>query len=292
MKKVINYKDFVCMIISVLSLFVSFLPIILYSSTIVRIISLILLGSCMIGQIFYYAMKNRRKPKLVFDRDILDNLFGMSEIIYTLDDKLDANFSFSKKKQLVKRDLSDLLNKFCDSISRYANQRYCASIKIIENDGNIPSIMDKRIVTICRSKNSNHKRYESDSQPTTARNNTCYKQILEDNQSNFFICEDLQSVSDGSLNNTYINHNPNYLQYYKSLIVVPIATEDVYNEKKINDHNIIYGFLCVDSKDTANEKSVDMIYEISIRQARVLVEYIQGYNKITGGFISEISSIL
>lgn len=276
------------LILSALSLLVSVFTIIFSSVTLITWIFTAILLIYIVVEICFCIIKKRKEPCLSFNKEIVDNFFDTSAILYTLENRLDQNLPFHKKKNLIENDLIEVLDKFCDSIYRYTKQRYSASIKIIENDSSIFSIMDKKIITICRSKNSSFKRRNLDKQPTTARENTCYKVILEDNQQNHFICEDLSMLPQNGQTTTYLNHNPNYLEHYKSIIVVPIATENAYNEANINAHNIIYGFMTVDSKNKSNEKNIDIIYETAIRHTPLIVEYIKAYNNITGGYISEI----
>ncbi|MCR4726530.1 MAG: hypothetical protein K5753_04855 [Clostridia bacterium] len=245
-------------------------------------------GVAIIARIIYQVLKKKKGGGDISDlMDIIDGIFEINRIIYEAGPRLSDCKKFYDKRACVKNDLSDILDNFCNSIQKYAKQKYSASIKIIENDNKIPSIMDKKIWTICRSKNSNKKRKNLDKQSTTAKENTCYKVILEDNQQNLFICGDLTNYSKET-SSVYLNHNHDYLQYYKSIIVVPIATEEAYTEEEISSHNIIYGFLCVDSKEASDEKNITMVYEASLRQADLLVKYIQTYNGITGGYISEM----
>lgn len=274
-------------ILSALSLLVSIITIIFSNVTTITWIFTIVVFLFILFEIIFHIIRSRKSARLIFNKIVLDNLFEASDILYGLRKKIDKDFKFYKRKEVIKKDLNEVLNKICEIIYQYTRQKFSASIKIIENDPLGTSIMDKAIVTICRSKNSHYNRYNLDQQPTTAKQNTCYKEILEDNQQNHFICEDLSVLCNGQPNN-YLNHNPHFLDYYKSIMVLPISTEMAYNEQIINNHNIIYGFLCIDSKSTLDSEKIDILYEISLKYSSLLVEYIRTYNEITGGYISEL----
>ena len=173
-----------------------------------------------------------------------------------------------------KAELSKILDNLCSVMSAYTSQDVSACIKLItySDPNDTIDLENATLVTFSRSTNSDHGRndYESSQKPILLRENTDFFEVVSKNfektyfyQSNL-VAYDEQLQSNGE---HYKNSNPNWKQFYRGTIVVPIRIQfdKLYHLKKDDAYHII-GFLCVDSMSTdaftkQHEKyNVDLVY--------------------------------
>ena len=84
------------LILSALSLLVSVFTIIFSSVTLITWIFTAILLIYIVVEICFCIIKKRKEPCLSFNKEIVDNFFDTSEILYTLENRLDQNLPFHK----------------------------------------------------------------------------------------------------------------------------------------------------------------------------------------------------
>ncbi len=179
---------------------------------------------------------------------LADNLHHISHILR--DQYYDI--STSDSSELTEKFLQERTAAIGEKISNFlATTLTCVAggtvrvcIKVIEPlvDNHPPSesgLDFAKAVTICRSSNTQKKRFENLEQPV--KGNTDFDKIVSGDD--FFFAAKLdRMVSSGEYRNT----TEKWLQWYKSTVVVPIRVlEKNCDENK--KHYILLGFLCADS---------------------------------------------
>lgn len=147
-----------------------------------------------------------------------------------------------------------------------------------END-----INKMQVSTLCRSSKSMPERCEIDNKPVRVVDNTDFLTILKDGNPLFASSNLIKFEKNYSkINKIYLNSNPNWKNFYRSTIVVPIRIHTCYLPKSLNkrpsqDYHIM-GFLCVDSMSTAtfeNDKTIMYYTEITYAVADLLYRYLE-----------------
>lgn len=176
--------------------------------------------------------------------------------------------------EIYKLSLQGVMDNLCSTINAYTSREVHACIKLItsEDFDRKMDINNATLVTFCRSRNSEHKRsrYEENNRPIFLRENSDFYEVVspEFEKTHFYqgdlIAYDEEKKKNGE---RYKNSNPDWAEFYRGTIVVPIRIErDKLYHIEENDAYDIIGFLCVDSKSTdAFTKSmenylVDMMY--------------------------------
>ena len=163
-------------------------------------------------------------------------------------------------KDKYQNELIKILNCLCKIMKNYTCREVSACIKIINfNSGNpIIDLDNATVSTLCRSENSiGRGEYEGNTRPIYIKENTDFREIVDqtiNTGKSYFYVRDLEEYDKllfKHYQRRYENTNVNYLNSYKSTIVVPIRieTEKLYDIKNKNKYNVI-GFLCVDSLST------------------------------------------
>lgn len=173
-----------------------------------------------------------------------------------------------------KAELSKILDNLCSVMSAYTSQDVSACIKLItySDPNDTIDLENATLVTFSRSTNSDHGRndYESTKKPILLRENTDFFEVVsKDFEKTYFYQSNLVAYDEQLQRNGehYRNSNPNWKQFYRGTIVVPIRIQfdKLYHLKKDDAYHII-GFLCVDSMSTdafskQHEKyNVDLVY--------------------------------
>ena len=177
------------------------------------------------------------------------------------------------KNQKVRDDahFQTMIKSLCSNI-RYllnsmVNIELNVCIKKIKTDSLMDSnYIDWKTITVARCCDFDNERSKADTVPQAIIDNTSFKMILTNN-SPYWASPDLKNTKESFKKNcdTYKNPDPNYEDYYNSTIVVPICIKASDVSKKVrklaenhaNDQHHYLGFLCVDSKQTFNENSMD-----------------------------------
>jgi hypothetical protein len=140
----------------------------------------------------------------------------------------------------------------------YTDNDFAASIKVLESPTDFPATEEEwgqvMVRCIIRSKNSDPERNEYP--PQRLMKNHHFRTIAKD-EANAFSSTNLIEFNQTWHRLTgriYDNSTPNYLNFYKSLIVVPIRMERKYLGLGSPKYDLI-GFLCVDSRTTGAFKS-------------------------------------
>ncbi len=163
---------------------------------------------------------------------------------------------------------SQVCNLALEAYNHLWNNKYTTSvcIKRIINTENT-AVEDWQLETIARSANTDTKRLNNENastQPITVKGNTDFNIILNPStKDTLFACTDLEKINESfkevykDLENTgincYINTTKNYIDYYRSTIVVPIRiaiskTKAMANFDNKATHHVV-GFLCIDNKE-------------------------------------------
>lgn len=273
-------------IISILSLLVAVISIVVQAEIATYIFCgcIILLIITLI--IFYYKSKKSNISQSN-STDTFKKINQNITAVFNIKDKIDEELLKDNKKsrRFFIDEFVSILNSLCTIVKDLTNLKFSSCLKLLNFEKN-KDIFEWDIVTVARSENSHHGR-KSTARHSTANNNTAFKEILDDNHRNFFICRDLNSYSKVT-NNEYVTANKSFSKYYNSVIVVPVALETEYNKKDICAENIVYGFLCIDSLKSFKDKDADLLLEIAQLYATIICGILQKYKNLKGKYLYEI----
>lgn len=175
--------------------------------------------------------------------------------------------------RLMKDFIRLTLNVLCDVFYTLSRQKVSSCIKIIEPGEDLDYI-NARVVTFCRSSNSDSERQAYDERNrdrnTLICDNTDFNNIVEPGKSkSCFYCSDLIAYQKKikKLGDRYNNTNTEWADYYRATIVVPIRIANQRNPNNdLNTSYTILGFLCVDSMSThAFEESQKAFYTAIVK---------------------------
>lgn len=163
------------------------------------------------------------------------------------------------------RTLSAMLDRLCNIFESFTGRKVSACIKLISyGDGDETSIDNAKLITFCRSTNSDTGRgtYEGTKEILLRENTDFFEIVSPEYSKNYFYHGDLEKYSKELLKTfgkPYQNTDVGWSQFYKGTAVVPIQIEFkrlYYVKKKKDTKWHIMGFLCVDSlsKDAFEEK--------------------------------------
>lgn len=258
----INSNPFFIFFVSICSI-IGFISSFLSQYFVIKLISHLFLYACIIVLIIRFTKYVTLKREAY---KIMDELF---EIIKKY------NFQFKKSYDDIEneevgtyRHLDYILKPISEHLSHLSQlvigDKSCICIKMLD----VTSLMNEdlnnwQIITMARSSSTNSKRVKNDDQPVPISKNSDFKTILKGEDSfysNQFVVPSLPVLIDQwkVVGKEYENSTKNYLEKYKSTIVIPIKTQTEFvsdvikNELQLknNSHYHIIGFLCWDSNNT------------------------------------------
>ena len=159
--------------------------------------------------------------------------------------------------RLMKDFICTTLNVLCNVFFILSRQKVSSCVKIIEPGKDLDYI-NARVMTFCRSSNSDSQRQAYDERNrernTLICDNTDFNNIVEPGKSqSCFYCPDLIAYQKSlkKLGERYDNTNPDWEDFYRATIVVPIRIANQRNpNNELETSYTILGFLCVDSMST------------------------------------------
>ena len=184
----------------------------------------------------------------------------------------------------------------CQSICNYLSDFYKALFNNILEDYTISvcikiikteSVFDENfndwtMETIARSTSTDQKRSRVDKNPIRISENSDFKIILSSNyKDELFSFSDMRNIKEDFLQTykiPYANSRGNdFLDFYRSTIVVPIKIDGGYASKKfklynnnIENKDVVLGFLCIDSMKIFETETEKNLFSIGVEYAKSL----------------------
>lgn len=147
-----------------------------------------------------------------------------------------------------------------------------------------------KVVTVARSGSTDMQRNVNNSKPVLIEDNSDFEVIISpEYMDSIFACKDLTRVEEEFIKQygkKYKNSTKNYINFYKSTIVVPIRVQEekanIPKVKKcVNCYHLI-GFLCVDTKE---------VYQGDADVFDVAINYTKTFADLLYKFFESISNI-
>ena len=172
------------------------------------------------------------------------------------------------------------LEKLCNIFEVLTNQEVSGCIKLIAPNSEAGALRkeDACVFTYKRVGNTkdNRSAYDENYKIYPIKKNTDFKVIVMDHLP-FFYQENLLKYAEmlRKTGQKYENSNEDWMQYYRSTIVVPIRIANKRNAQVIqNDEYTIVGFLCVDSMSTLAFEDGQRKYYVDIMKSFAAILYV------------------
>lgn len=200
--------------------------------------------------------------------------------------------SIYSKENIVANDIKEINVNICNYIAEFYRQLFkdylnnsdvFVCLKTIKPKTIFDSdYMNWEMETIARNISSSESRKKADNKPVKISENTDFQVIISDKYDDeLFAFADMRTIQEDfpkAYNNLqYNNSRKDFLQYYKSTIVVPIKIDGSYISKdlknmidKPNEKNFILGFLCIDSLKTFTTQEELDIFVIGTEYAKAI----------------------
>lgn len=228
-----------------------------------RVIMLALAGSIAFNIILFFRIRKYTNLEVLRMKKVTSNIHNLLHNVR--DVYFDIMHSHKKNTlsehwlaKTYKSELPKILDNLCTVMGAYTSKEISACIKLItySDPNDTVDLENATLVTFCRSSNSDHNRnaYETTSRPILLRENTDFYEVLsKDYEKIYFYQGDLVDYENRLKVNgeRYKNSNPNWKDFYRGTIVVPIRIEydKLYHLKQDEAYHVI-GFLCIDSMST------------------------------------------
>ena len=169
-------------------------------------------------------------------------------------------------KELVAQEMKGtgqtVVNYIADALTASTGKTVSVCIKYIPQSSlkAVHDIEDAQVETLCRSTNTDNKRY-SESYDCSVRANTHFKDLIVDFKTDFK-AKDLDRYSEALRKvsgQPYLNSNPNWRDHYRTCIVVPIRIERRFARKQNSAKGFeVLALLCADAKSTSTFQTREM----------------------------------
>jgi hypothetical protein len=174
----------------------------------------------------------------------------------------------------------DMIAKaICDDIHRFFKTILKTDVSVCIKSIVTETLMNNdintwKVTTLARNTECANSRSQNDDTPALVSENTDFQTILaeESGQEDWFAIPNLEKHiaagrKGGGTGEVFKNSTPNYIEKYKSVIVVPIRIKSEYVSTSISipdskRHHHVIGFLCIDSLTTFDDKI--MLFEAAI----------------------------
>lgn len=190
------------------------------------------------------------------------------------------------------------LDELCGIMKSFTGEEVSACIKVVlpKEDGEEITWKDAMVQTFARSTNTDSERnnYDIHLKKQYVKDNSDFLDILNpdsDSKKSYFYKRSLIEYEKEQKKNgkVYLNSTPNWENYYRSTIVVPIR---IHNEKisysKKNGYYHVIGFVCVDSMsenaflEKQEKYNVDVVKSFAAEAYIILSRYQLYMKKIIG----------
>lgn len=251
--------------------------------TIVYIFSLVI---HIVGRILDTSRAKTELEKSYFEKNRMLSLV-MHKYYHNL---RNAISSMNSSQITTYRDFVDRCQNICDYITEFYkslfadcldNNNICVCIKLIKTDSIFDeNYIDWKMDTIARSASTPQARSTIDKKPVSIRENSDFQVILSDKyKDELFSFSNMKNIKDDFLMTYEIPYNnsrgDDFLDHYKSTIVVPIKIDGRYASEKISNYvknikekDIILGFLCIDSLKTFETDKEKRIFSVGVEYAK------------------------
>lgn len=234
--------------------------------------------------------------------DYINRLAQLSEKNRHIFSYFKNDISYIQNKKIDNDTFENIVKKWCTAMNEYFDcylgKKVSVCIKIIKADNILnEDILNWETRTLARSESTLQARCDTDNLSSKVMENTDFELIISGDE-DFFSTPNLSNTI-GIFSNkgkAYKNSRDNFLEYYKSVIVVPIRidTEKISNAlkkqvcidylKKQKYH--VLGFLCIDSMSTF-ENDID-VFASATEQAKAFSDVLyQVFEKFLVSQISE-----
>ena len=180
-------------------------------------------------------------------------------LYYSMKNSYKNDVDISTFNELVMMSLKEYVTTIAEILSTYTNERITVTIRFFEEK--VKNINESKLKILTYSKNCSDKREDlflqnKEGNLKVVKDNTDFKLIIGDRKSQieYFYQTDLEEYDkrlrqDGGYLRGYLNTTPNWEDYYKSRIVVPIRMENnkLFFKEEDEGEDII-AFLCADAE--------------------------------------------
>lgn len=183
------------------------------------------------------------------------------------------------------QNICNYLSDFYKALFNNILEEYTISvcIKIIKTESVFDeNFNDWTMETIARSTSTDQKRLKADRKSIRISENSDFKIILSDEYDDeLFSFSDMRNIKEDFLKTYRIpyenSRGDNFLDFYRSTIVVPIKIDGRYASKKfklynnnIEDKDVVLGFLCIDSMKIFETETEKNLFSIGVEYMKSL----------------------
>lgn len=260
-----------------------------------------ILGAIVLIYLFFigiYVVKSiisTSKAKIVLDKDYFFKNRKLSNVMHKYYHNLRNCISSLDTSKILS--YNDVVS-YCQNICNYLSDFYKALFNNILGDNTISvciklikteSVFDEnfnnwKMETIARSISTDQKRSKVDKDPVIISKNSDFKVILSDDYDDeLFSFSDMRNIKEDFLKTYKIpyenSRGDNFLDFYRSTIVVPIKIDGRYASKKfklynnnnnIEDKDLVLGFLCIDSMKIFETEIEKNLFSIGVEYTKSL----------------------
>lgn len=247
---------------------------------------------------FRYIIKNifdAKRAEAELEQVNYNRNVNLSQAMHSYFHNLRHIISSMEETQIKKyADVREPSKNLCDYLSEFYralfksylgenNVSVCIKVVIPEN------IVDNdyntwQMETLARSVTTIQKRVGTDRDVVSIKDNSDFQIILshefQDELFSFANMENIEEDFKKTYRRDYKNsRGKDFLEYYKSTIVVPIKIDGRYASKRLlpfipnlEDIDLILGFLCIDSMKTFDTKAEQRIFAVGVEYAKSLAD--------------------
>lgn len=238
------------------------------ASSVLRIIGIVFVINYIIAVTIFVIKRyfSLSKIKRNIHLSYVNKLTQLSEKNRHIFNYLKNDISYIQNKKIDSDVFENIIKKCCTAINEYFDcylgNKTCVCIKTIKTENILnEDIKTWEIRTLARSESTLQLRSDTDSHSSKVTENTDFELIISEGEDCFSTPNLPDTIEKFSKKGkTYKNSRSNFLDYYKSTIVVPIridtvkissvlkdqVSEDYLEKRKYH----VLGFLCVDSMFT------------------------------------------
>ena len=283
-KKINSFLGFISSIITIILIFIDIPIFVIYILLSIILIYIFLMIGYIVRSIFVTdkAQKKLHDSFMAKQSRVADKLHSF---FHNLRDYISSYDTDSTTVDNMKEKSINICNYIAE-FYKYLFKGYLGDydisvcIKTINNLLQKNNFTEWEIETFARSTSTSQERHKIDSNPVKVSENSDFEIIISPKYNDdFFAFADMRTIEKDFLETykkEYINpRGNNFINFYKSTIVVPIRIDEKYIRQDIKKtlkipkkRNLILGFLCIDSLKTFNTQDEIDIFSLGIEYAK------------------------